>query len=139
MTVPTFLKAFQKPAILVLAFVYLLVPLQKPLLEAFHKLEHAVLQSEVSYSHELAHEADVAHGHEHKAISFLSSLFSSDKNGFDGETLSKEIKFDKHFQKQYSISENLPNPYKKQAFFYISESYSVATSKETPPPKHYFS
>lgn len=139
MTLLTILKTIQKPAILVLAFVYLLVPLQKPLLEGFHKLEHAILQTDVDYSHELAHDADIEHGHEHKAISFLSELFSSEKNASDSEMHSKELKFDKHFQEPNFTSETLPKPFKKSLFFFVSETYSVVPRNDTPPPRFFFS
>ncbi|MDT0555451.1 hypothetical protein [Patiriisocius hiemis] len=134
----SFIKRY---SILLLAFIYLLSPIQQPLLEGFHTISHALTQIDShSHSHTVAsknnHVHDHSHSHEHKLLSFLKKVLTNTTN--DHKTQSQFVKYDKHFSEENTeIEQRLLLPYIYN-FFYRTSGYINYLTLELPPPKHSF-
>lgn len=130
-------KLLQTTAILFVAVLYCLAPLQQPLADGFHSLEHAILNTNDNHSHDLAHELDSPHSHDHKLLSFFNDLFQDDAQG--DEQPVKEFKLDKHILQQYAIKNSSIQIVSEKSFNYTVGTYSVSLSSVLPPPECNFS
>ncbi len=120
-----------------MATLYCLAPLQQPLADGFHKLEHTILSTNSNHSHDLAHTLDVSHGHEHKALAFFNNLFQDNTQG--DEQSVKELKLDKHILQQYAFENSSLQIISEKNFNYTFGPYSVSLSFVLPPPEDDFS
>ncbi|MAZ71822.1 MAG: hypothetical protein CMC70_01620 [Flavobacteriaceae bacterium] len=116
---------------------YCLGPLQQPLADGFHKLEHAILDTNGNHSHDVAQDQNIAHGHDHKLLQFVNNLFSEDAQG-DQKPV-KELKLDKHILQEYSIEKVQILIASEKNYNYTSGTYSVSLPFVLPPPERDFS
>lgn len=127
--------------IVVVAVLYGLGPLQKPLSIGFHKLEHAIsnTSSDHIHSHELAHKHNLVHGHDHdhKVLTFFNKLFSEDPHS--DEQAPKELNLDKHVLQDYTFKQTRFSPRKKGQFFFLAKHYGITLHCAIPPPRDFFS
>ncbi|QIE60083.1 hypothetical protein G5B37_11060 [Rasiella rasia] len=130
----TFLR---NTTIIVVAALYCLAPLQKPLADGFHKLEHTLLNTNSHHSHDFAHTLDVSHTHDHKVLAFFNTLFQDDAQG--NEKPVKEFKLDKHIVQQFSSEAVNILVRSEKNFNYTFEPYSVVLPYILPPPRSNFS
>ncbi len=130
-------KFLRATAIIFVAALYCLAPLQQPLADGFHKLEHTILNTNSNHSHELAHTLGSDHSHDHKLLSFFNDLFSDDAQG--DEQPIKEYKLDKHVVQQYVVQNYLIPPVSEENFSYSFTAYSISIPYILPPPKSAFS
>lgn len=130
-------KLLQTTAILFVAALYCLAPLQQPLASGFHKLEHAILNSSSNHSHELSHHLHSSHAHEHKMLSFFNNLFSDDAHG--NEHIEKECKLDKHVLQPHVFENSTIQINSEKLFNYRIGSYTVLLPFIVPPPEADFS
>jgi hypothetical protein len=133
-------KYIQRSSILLLAFLYLLSPIQQPLLEGFHKISHSIGTTKThSHTHQVVsinHVHNHGHSHEHKLLSFLKKILDSTTN--DHNTQSSFVKYDKHFAEENAeIEQRLLLPYKNN-FFYKAIGYKNYLTLDLPPPKPLF-
>ncbi len=120
-----------------LVVLYLLNPLQRPLLEGLHKVSHVISHTGSSHQHSLKHTMDKEHSHEHAVVGFFSKLFSSEVP--QEEKIFFTTDFDKHFAKQYPLL-NLPiNIFTKHTFFHPSEGPKSFHARTSQPPESFFS
>lgn len=130
-------KLLQTTAIFFVAALYCLAPLQQPLVDGFHKLEHTILNTNSGHSHNIAHHINVSHGHEHKMLSFLNDLFSDNAQGTEQPV--KEFELDKHVLQQYAFESSRVQIIIEKNFHYIFGAYSVSLPFTLPPPEGDFS
>ena len=120
-----------------MAGMYALAPLHQPLLKGFHNLEHSILNTNGNHSHDIAHDSDLAHEHEHQLLSFFNNLFD-DANDAE-EQFTKEFKLDKHIvQLRLNFKVRGPNAY-QHTFIYLKTTYHTILSTALPPPENCFS
>lgn len=132
-----FQKALQSAAILSIAALYCLAPLQKPLADGFHKLEHSMLNTTSDHSHDNAHHHNM--GHDHQMLSFFNNLFSENTETGTDSQRSEEIKLDKHVIQQYSHQQHNFSPSIKNSFFFLYKKYGIPLPNSVPPPEVSFS
>ena len=132
-----FFKLIQTAAIIAVALLYGLAPLQQPLADGFHKLEHALLNTDGHHSHDTAYDLELAHSHEHQLLSFFNDLFQDQSS--EDDAAAKELKLDKHIlQYRASLKHGVTNS-SEENFNYNYIPYSVALPYTYPPPELYFS
>jgi|GEM_PF-914189 len=130
-------KLLQTTTIFFVAALYCLAPLQQPLADGFHKLEHAILNTNANHAHNLAHELDTSHSHDHQLLSFLDNLFQDDAP--ENEQPVKEFKLDKHTLQLYTSENTSTQMLSEKNFNYALGTYSVSLPYILPPPEGDFS
>ncbi len=119
-----------------MAALYCLAPLQQPLADGFHKLEHTILNTNANHSHDLAHNLNVSHGHDHQLLSFFNNLLQDNGNG--NEQPVKEFKLDKHLIQYYAFEYISIKIDSEKNFKYAIGAYSVSLFYISPLPKTTF-
>jgi hypothetical protein len=132
-----FIKLLQTTAILFVAALYCLAPLQQPLADGFHKLEHAILNTNGNHSHDFAHDNDSSHAHKHQALSFFKDLFQENAQG--DEQAVKTFELDKHIVQRNASQNKLFVVISNKNFNYTLGNYSVSLPFTLPPPEEDFS
>ena len=115
---------------------YSIAPLHEPLLNGMHRISHAISSHSAQSHHH--HDSSTTHSHEHKYISFFSTLFQSDTSS-DSTVLVQEIAIDKHLFTPYEQKETHTRFKTPQLFYFTSETDRVFLELVPPPPRHVFS
>lgn len=140
-------------AILLVAMLYFYAPLHQSFTYGFHKLAHAISQTDGSHEHvaitknkvhKVVHDHHTHHGHhhahtshKHEFLSFLSAIFSQDTGDDDQLLIHKEL--DKHFVKTiaYKPAFLVLKPF--QEIYFLVKNYSFKNLPSIPPPRYYVS
>lgn len=130
------IKLLETTAIFLIAVLYCLAPLQKPLADGFHKLEHTILNTNSNHSHDMAHTQDNSHSHEHQFLSFLNDLFQDNSQG--NEHPVKQFKLDKHNLQLYVYEYSGLHDTSEINFSYRFGAYLVSLPLVFPPPEYGF-
>lgn len=125
----------QNAVIVCVAVLYCLAPLQKPISDGFHKLEHAILNTGGNHSHEFAHETDL--DHDHHMLAFFNNLLESDSESEHQAV--KELKLDKHIIKYTWYHPTRFLSQLEAHFFYRDSAYGILLPNPLPPPENSFS
>jgi len=101
----------------------------------FHNTNTTIAESKIISNANEHPTAEVRH--QHRFVSFLNELFSSEKNTSDH--IATQLELDKHFASEWYVSEELPRKYRTHTYFYNIPFYSAFQKVGLQPPKSNFS
>lgn len=132
-------QPLKKHLILLLAVLYVAAPLKNMFVSGLHEIAHAITQTNAHHSHQLAHDHDEEHTHEHRIVSFFSTLFSSESDASASDNVIPQFETDKHIVQENETLELPLKPFRIDSYWYHSEAYITSFRNTTPPPEPRFS